>query len=63
MADGEWTVKVRRNGGGFSIIDIQPDKESAEKLAEEFNTYYQVDNYYVEPYKAKNEYSYNKGEN
>ena len=48
--EGEWVCKVRRNGGGTSILDIASTKAKAQALADEFNTQYQTDNYYIEPY-------------
>lgn len=57
--EGDYTVKVHRPGGGYSIIDILR-KESAERLAEEFNSYYRTDAYYAEPYKPQDEYGYYK---
>lgn len=49
-------VKVKRYGGGYSVIDIASDKETAEALAKEFNDQYQTDTYYVEPYRSRDEY-------
>lgn len=48
--EGSWVCKVRRNGGGTSIIDVASTKEKAQALADEFNTQYQTDNYYIERY-------------
>ena len=50
--EGDWVTKVRRNGGGYSILNIS-DKEKAEKLANDMNEAYQTDNYYVEPYEPE----------
>lgn len=44
-----YAVKVHRNGGGTSILDIS-EKDKAQTLADEFNEQYQTDNYYIEPY-------------
>jgi hypothetical protein len=52
MADAPeelWVAKVKRNGGGYSILDVAP-KEKAQALADELNDRYQSDNYYIEPY-------------
>ena len=55
---GQWVTKVRRNGGGYSILDVASTKEKAQALADEFNEQYQTDNYYIEPYvKEKHAYS------
>lgn len=51
--EGEWVCKVRRNGGGTSILDVVSTKAKAQALADEFNTQYQTDNYYIEPYEEK----------
>lgn len=48
--EGQWVCKVRRNGGGTSILDVASTKEKAQALADEFNFQYQTDNYYIEPY-------------
>lgn len=48
--EGSWVCKVRRNGGGTSILDVASTKEKAQALADEFNTQYQTDNYFIEPY-------------
>lgn len=48
--DPHWVTKVRRNGGGTSIIDIKSTEDEAQALADEFNAQYQTDNYYIEPY-------------
>lgn len=47
-----WVTKVHRNGGGTSILDIA-DKDRCQALADEFNTQYQTDNYFIEPYKEE----------
>ena len=57
MADGDWVTKVKRNGGGYSILNIS-DKETAQQLADEFNAQYQTDSYYIEPYKEQDAYSH-----
>lgn len=52
-----WVTKVKRNGGGYSILDVLP-KEQAQALADEFNEQYQTDNYFIEKYdEAKHAYS------
>lgn len=48
--DEVWLTKVRRYGGGTSILDMNDTKEKAQALADEFNQTYQTDNYYVERY-------------
>lgn len=48
--EGPWAFKVRRNGGGTSILDIASTKAKAQALADEFNAQYQTDNYYIEKY-------------
>lgn len=48
--EGQWVTKVRRNGGGTSILDVASTKEKAQALADEFNEQYQTDNYYIEKY-------------
>lgn len=48
-----WVVIAKRYGGGTSVIDISENKETAEKLAEEFNTHYQTDNYFVRKYEPE----------
>lgn len=48
--EGEWVCKVRRYGGGTSILDVASTKAQAQALADEFNTQYQTDNYYIERY-------------
>lgn len=50
---GQWVCKVRRNGGGYSILDVASTKEKAQALADEFNEQYQTDNYYIEPYREE----------
>ena len=49
-AEGQWVTKVRRNGGGTSILDVASTKEKAQALADEFNEQYQTDNYFIEKY-------------
>lgn len=46
----QWVTKVRRNGGGTSVLDVASSKEKAQALADEFNEQYQTDNYYIEKY-------------
>lgn len=48
--EGSWACKVRRNGGGTSILDVASTKEKAQALADEFNTQFQTDAYFIEPY-------------
>jgi hypothetical protein len=48
--EGAWVTKVRRNGGGTSILDVASTKAKAQALADEFNEQYQTDNYYIEKY-------------
>lgn len=48
--EGQWVTKVRRNGGGTSILDVASTKAQAQALADEFNEQYQTDNYYIEKY-------------
>lgn len=43
-------VKVRRYGGGESVVDSLVSAESAHDRAEYFNALYQTDTYYAEPY-------------
>jgi len=57
MEDGDWVVKVKRNGGGYSIIDIT-DKETAQALADKFNTEYQTDNYYIQAFRGRDGFAY-----
>jgi len=56
MADEEkpeyWVTKVRRHDDGTSILDIS-EKDKAQELADEFNTNYQTDNYFIEPYREE----------
>lgn len=47
-----WITKVRRNSGGYSIIDVSI-KEKAEALAAEFNEQFQTDAYYIQKYDEK----------
>lgn len=56
----EYVVKVRRPGGGYSIIDIT-NQSRALRLVDEFNERYQSNNYYYEPYKKQDEYGYAPG--
>lgn len=48
--EGLWVTKVRRYGGGSSILDVASTKDKAQALADEFNQQYQTDNYYIEKY-------------
>lgn len=57
----DWVFKVRRNGGGYSILDITT-KERAEELAAEYNFQYQTDNYYAERYREVIHEDSNHGE-
>ena len=43
-----WLVKVRRYGGGESVIARYEHREAAEQHADDMNRAYQSDNYYVE---------------
>lgn len=45
-----YLLKVRRNGGGESVLGSFPEKSLAQAAADELNTDYQSDNYYVEEY-------------
>lgn len=51
--EGSWITKVRRDNGGFSILDVASTKEKAQALADEFNTQFQTDTYYIEKYDEK----------
>lgn len=46
----EWLVKVKRYGGGESIIAREELEWQAEDLAGAYNRKYQTDTYYVEKY-------------
>lgn len=48
--EGSWACKVKRNGGGTSILDVASTKEKAQALADEFNAQFQTDAYFIEPY-------------
>ena len=45
-----WLVKVRRYGGGESVIARYEYREAAEQHADDLNRAYQSDNYYVEEF-------------
>lgn len=45
-----WVTKVKRSGGGTSILDAASTKEKAQALADEFNAQFQTDAYFIEPY-------------
>lgn len=46
-------VKVRRYNGSESVVGIYPDAESAAAHADRWNTEYQTDAYYTEPWDIK----------
>ena len=50
-----WVAKVRRNGGGYSVLDVTTE-EKAQALVDEMNTLYQTDNYFVKKYEPKDKY-------
>lgn len=45
-----WYVKVKRYGGGESVIAIRDTKEEADEVADGMNTSYMTDAYYAEPF-------------
>ena len=45
-----WLVKVRRYGGGESVVDHYDRREDAEFKAKYMNEGYQTDTYYVEEF-------------
>ncbi|MDF2990257.1 MAG: hypothetical protein K0S37_771 [Microbacterium sp.] len=47
-----WLLKVRRPGGGASVIDHSDDKERMDNDAVMHNHAYQTDSYYVEENRA-----------
>lgn len=47
---GKFLVKVRRYSGAESIVAFHATKELAAAEAERYNTEYQTDTYYVEPW-------------
>lgn len=46
----EWLVKVKRYGGGESVIARFSYKPEAQDLADAYNKKYQTDTYYVEKF-------------
>ena len=48
MKSPKWAVKIRRNGGGESIIEWHATEESAQEMADLMNADIQSDSYYVE---------------
>lgn len=44
-------MKVRRYGGGESVISLHRSKDGADRAARVLNRDYQSDNYYVEEWK------------
>lgn len=53
-------VKVRRYGGGYSIIDITTKKKDADALAKEFNRKFNTRAYFVDSYRSQDEYGSTK---
>lgn len=49
----QWVTKVKRGGGGTSILDVASTKEKAQALADEFNAQFQTDAYFIEKYDEK----------
>lgn len=47
-----WLVKVRRYGGGESVIARYEHREAAEQHTDDMNRAYQSNNYYVEEWKG-----------
>ena len=45
-----WLVKVRRYGGGESVVSRHRFKIEAERNAQQMNEWYQTDRYYVEEF-------------
>lgn len=43
-----WAVKVKRYGGGESVISIHDEENVARSVAKARNRDYQTDSYYVE---------------
>jgi len=52
MAEELWLVKVRRYGGGESVVRQHSDKGLAEDQAAAWNQQYQTDAAYVEKWEA-----------
>lgn len=50
MKGDEWVLKVRRYGGGESVICTFSSKVDAQAMANERNQTYQTDTYYVEKF-------------
>jgi hypothetical protein len=50
LTEMKYLAKVRRYGGGETVIAWCVGREYAEAKADEWNTNYQTDTAYVEPY-------------
>lgn len=48
MKSPKWAVKIRRNGGGESIIEWHSTEVVAQEMADLMNADIQSDSYYVE---------------
>ena len=48
MKSPKWAVKIRRNGGGGSVVEWHSTEAMAQEIADWYNEGIQSDNYYVE---------------
>lgn len=48
MKSPKWAVKIRRNGGGESVVEWHPTEALAQEIADWYNEGIQSDNYYIE---------------